>query len=208
MKNKMISATMLAYNNRVTTSSLYNFLKQIGWINRVNNRWRLTSKGVENGGRYSDSDYINWPNNLLEKETFKLLKTKYFKDNIGQCLKIPKSSKNLTTLAANRVKYKSMGATVTDWVEAEFGVLVIGGPQRFHKEGWFPIGLTEAYCPQCQRKMQGYRMPYTTKSGMTYHYWALACLSCKCLFEPANLDDNSRQLLYKGSEHRPKLVPV
>ena len=97
-----------------------------------------------------------------------------------------------------------MSANVAELVAAEFEVTVAGGPERFKERGWFSVGLTEAECPRCRSRLQGYRMPYNPKPGLTYHYWALACLKCKHLFEPANLDEASRQLLYKSSEHRPE----
>jgi len=99
-----------------------------------------------------------------------------------------------------------MRASVAELVESAFGIGVAGGPERFKKSDWFAVGLTEAECPRCRILMQGYRMPYTTKSGVIYHYWALACLKCKLLFEPANIDKVSRQLLSKSSEHRPEPI--
>jgi hypothetical protein len=70
---KMISTTMIAYDYKVSTASLNSFLRKIGWINKINGRFRLTAIGKQNGGRYSDSDHINWPYNLLDKEIFQAL---------------------------------------------------------------------------------------------------------------------------------------
>ena len=63
-----------------------------------------------------------------------------------------------------------MSANVAELVEAEFGIVVAVSLKRFKSNGWFAVGLTETECPRCRSRMQGYRMPYTTKAGLTYHY--------------------------------------
>ncbi len=59
-----------------------------------------------------------------------------------------------------------MSANVAELVEAEFGIVVAVSLERFKSNGWFAVGLTEAECPRCRSRMQGYRMPYTTKAGL------------------------------------------
>jgi len=49
-----------------------------------------------------------------------------------------------------------MRANVAELVEAEFGIGVSVSIDRFKSNGWFAVGLTEAECPRCQSRMQGY----------------------------------------------------
>lgn len=70
--------------------------------------------------------------------------------------------------------------------------------ERFKQEGWFAIGSTTARCPDCGAlRMPGYRKPYITKSGNTYHYWALICIDCAIVHEPNDLDPVSQKELKK-----------
>jgi len=93
--------------------------------------------------------------------------------------------------------------TVSECTQEHFGFNVTNGPARFKKAGWFSVGRSVSSCPSCSESMWAYRKPYQTKTGATYHYWALVCAVCKSAFEPAELHDEKRSLLYESSELKP-----
>jgi hypothetical protein len=65
---------------------------------------------------------------------------------------------------------------------------------------WFAVETTDANCPVCGvANMPGYRKPYRTKNGDLYHYWALVCVECVKVFDPASLDPQSQKRLKKHS---------
>lgn len=84
-----------------------------------------------------------------------------------------------------------------------FDVEIPSQISRFRKPGWFYRGPTTVACPDCHEPFEGFRKPYVTKAGKTYHYWALLCCSCATAAEPAELSDDSRKALYKQSRLRP-----
>ena len=75
---------------------------------------------------------------------------------------------------------------------------------RFESPGWFYVGTTVADCPSCGEPFEGFRRPYTA-GGKIWHYWALVCLRCNSMREPAELDPKARRDLYASSELRPSL---
>ena len=75
---------------------------------------------------------------------------------------------------------------------------------RFERPGWFYVGTTVADCPSCGEPFEGFRRPYTA-GGKIWHYWALVCLRCNSMREPAELDPKARRDLYASSELRPGL---
>jgi len=101
------------------------------------------------------------------------------------------------------IKQMMSNKTVSECTKEQFGFDVSNGPARFRKAGWFSVGRSVSNCPSCSESMWAYRKPYKTKTGATYHYWALVCSICKSAFEPAELNDNKRSLLYESSELKP-----
>jgi hypothetical protein len=93
--------------------------------------------------------------------------------------------------------------TIHEIVQKVFGIAVNGGPSRFKKSGWFHVGETVAPCPKCQNSTHGFRKPYTKHDGVTSHYWALVCVTCRRLLEPSELDPDHRRELYASSRDRP-----
>lgn len=93
--------------------------------------------------------------------------------------------------------------TVAEAAMKQLGVSVAGNIKRFAKPGWFFAGETIACCPKCNRKLAGFRMPYTTSAGKTYHYWALVCPLCARAYEPNQLGKDASAALYKSSSFRP-----
>ena len=69
---------------------------------------------------------------------------------------------------------------------------------RFESPGWFYVGTTVADCPSCGEPFEGFRRPYTA-GGKIWHYWALVCLRCNSMREPAELDAKARRDLYASS---------
>ena len=90
------------------------------------------------------------------------------------------------------------GSLLVDLVLTDHRIAVTASLSRFKTDGWFAVGITDASCPSCGiGQMQGYRKPYLNKNGDQYHYWALVCLECRKVFEPAALDSISQQKLKK-----------
>ena len=106
------------------------------------------------------------------------------------------------TCAAVEVEAFEM-KTVSECAEDVLGVTVEGGPARFRKGGWFSVGGTVSVCPRCKSTLWGFRKPYTTKAGLTFHYWALVCSTCRTAVEPSELGEEHRKRLYRSSELPP-----
>jgi hypothetical protein len=77
-----------------------------------------------------------------------------------------------------------------------FGFVCEPEIQRFDTSGWHFAGHPEVKCPNCGAfPLHGFRKPFTNKNGRVLHYWALLCLVCKDLYEPAQLDVSSQTVL-------------
>lgn len=63
-----ISTSALANELEIKPSDLFDKLKTLGWIERKNEKWRLTELGRHKGGQIRDSqkfgEYIVWPENI------------------------------------------------------------------------------------------------------------------------------------------------
>ncbi|WP_083232460.1 hypothetical protein [Endozoicomonas atrinae] len=73
IKNK-ISTSALARSLELPVGDLFRKMEQAGWIERINDGWVLTSKGLEEGGEYTThvkyGTYIVWPEVVtIGKET-------------------------------------------------------------------------------------------------------------------------------------------
>jgi hypothetical protein len=113
----------------------------------------------------------------------------------------------LTTADEEGAVYSSVDPEFSDTnvyeaVQDQFGVAATGGPARFKNPGWFYIGPSVSSCPECGKTTEAFRMPYKTKAGVQYHYWALFCPSCNTLMAPSSLGEKRTQL-YDSSELRP-----
>lgn len=92
--------------------------------------------------------------------------------------------------------------SLSEVVYADRGVDVSPSLARFKTDGWFPVGNVDVNCAECGRSpMSGYRKPYLNKCGDKYHYWALLCMNCKQLFEPASLKPDAKNKLKKYAIH-------
>ena len=72
--SSMISTTALAKHFDLPAKTLFTFLTEKSWINRIDNHWRLTGKGEFEGGEYINSkkygEYIGWPQNIVDHSIF------------------------------------------------------------------------------------------------------------------------------------------
>ncbi|HZG18030.1 MAG TPA: hypothetical protein VE710_23915 [Candidatus Bathyarchaeia archaeon] len=96
---KYISTTALSKLMNVSTSDLFTYMKEIGWMERAENTWTLTNAGKEKGGQFrSDSirgTWVVWPETIIgEIESIKDTKTsdtKYVNATVlSQILKVSK----------------------------------------------------------------------------------------------------------------------
>ena len=73
----MISTTALAKHFDIPAKTLFTFLTEKSWIERVDQHWRLTGKGEFEGGEYIQSkkygEYIGWPKDIVEHPIFQEL---------------------------------------------------------------------------------------------------------------------------------------
>ena len=70
MADQSISTTALAKALQLPPQRLFTLLQDYGWTERVDEQWRLTARGEEEGGAYRDSNkygkYIVWPEKLVD----------------------------------------------------------------------------------------------------------------------------------------------
>ncbi|HCH20615.1 MAG TPA: 4-alpha-glucanotransferase, partial [Cellvibrionales bacterium] len=72
-----MSTTALAKHFDIPSQSLFNFLTEKSWIEKIDKNWRLTGKGEFEGGEYIQSqkfgEYIGWPKSIIEHAIFQEL---------------------------------------------------------------------------------------------------------------------------------------
>ncbi len=75
--DKHLSTTALAKSVGKEPRELFVLLSEKGWIEKQDDKWRLTSKGEFEGGHYARSEkygeYIVWPPSLSDHQVFALL---------------------------------------------------------------------------------------------------------------------------------------
>ncbi|NQF16676.1 glycerol kinase [Brevibacillus sp. HB1.3] len=154
---KYISTTALSKLMNVSTSELFTYLTDIGWMERVNNAWTLTNTGKDKGGQFrSDSlrgTWVVWPDTLIpELESMKggkTTETKYVNATVlSQNLKVSK-------LRINPI-LSELG-----WLERD-------------RKGWILTKLGES--------IGGKQLEYE-KTGIPYVTWPESILSNKSLIE-------------------------
>ncbi|MCM3145086.1 glycerol kinase [Brevibacillus sp. MER 51] len=154
---KYISTTALSKLMNVSTSELFTYLTDIGWMERVNNAWTLTNTGKDKGGQFrSDSlrgTWVVWPDTLIpELESMKggkTTETKYVNATVlSQILKVSK-------LRINPI-LSELG-----WLERD-------------RKGWILTKLGES--------IGGKQLEYE-KTGIPYVTWPESILSNKSLIE-------------------------
>lgn len=154
---KYISTTALSKVMNVSTSELFSYLSEIGWMERVNNAWTLTNTGKDKGGQFrSDSlrgTWVVWPDTIIrELESMKgsnALDIKYVNATVlSQLLKVSK-------LRINPI-LSELG-----WLERD-------------RKGWILTKLGES--------IGGKQLEYE-KTGIPYVTWPESILNNKSLIE-------------------------
>ena len=76
-----ISTSALANELDIKSTDLFEKLRQLGWIERQNEKWVLTGLGKEKGGQTKQSqkfgDYVVWPENISLENSHKNEKSKF-----------------------------------------------------------------------------------------------------------------------------------
>lgn len=154
---KYISTTALSKQINISTSELFSYLSEIGWMERVNNAWTLTNTGKDKGGQFrSDSlrgTWVVWPDTIIQElESMKYSKakdTKYVNATVlSQTLKVSK-------LRINPI-LSELG-----WLERD-------------RKGWILTKLGES--------IGGKQLEYE-KTGIPYVTWPESILNNKSLIE-------------------------
>ena len=88
-----LSTTAAARKLDLPAKTVFSFLQDKGWIERVGDHWRLTGKGEFEGGEYIHSskygEYIGWPDTIIEHGIFyELLELPITSRQIGQHCRI------------------------------------------------------------------------------------------------------------------------
>ena len=154
---KYISTTALSKLLHVSTSDLFSYLQEIGWMERVENAWTLTNIGTNKGGQYkSDSlrgTWVVWPDTIIRElesmRSSKTTDTKYLNATVlSQILKVSK-------LRINPI-LSELG-----WLERA-------------RKGWILTNLGES--------IGGKQLEYE-KTGIPYVTWPESILNNKSLIE-------------------------
>lgn len=95
-----ISTSALANELDIKSTDLFEKLKQLGWIERQNDKWVLTALGKEKGGQTRQSqkygDYVVWPENITIEKDQQKEKPKFLNaTNIGKHFEISSQRLNL-----------------------------------------------------------------------------------------------------------------
>jgi hypothetical protein len=127
-----ISTTGLASELNVPTGDLFNKLKDIGWIERSNEKWKLTPKGKEKGGQTRNvpniGEFIVWPENIeIEDNQHKTKRTYLNATTIGKHFNISSQRLNLLLNELGWVE-----KTVAGWGITKLGKLM-GGKENEHE---------------------------------------------------------------------------
>ncbi len=75
-----VSTTSLANDLDIPVNELFTKIKDLGWIERINDKWILTDIGKKKGGQIRTNskygDYIVWPENINIDDSPKYQKVK------------------------------------------------------------------------------------------------------------------------------------
>lgn len=136
---KYISTTALSKQMNVSTSELFSYLTEIGWMERVNNAWTLTTTGKDKGGQYrSDSlrgTWVVWPDTIIrDLESMKgsiATDTKYISATVlSQILKVSKLRINPILSELGWLERDRKG-----WVLTKLGESIGGKQLEYEKTG-------------------------------------------------------------------------
>jgi len=113
-----ISTTSLANEFEISTSDLFNQLKKLNWIDRVNDKWILTEIGKKKGGIVKNNpkfgDYIAWPENIEIPDDSKSPKQKLLNaTNIAKKFEVSSQRLNLILSELGWIKRDLAGWDIT-----------------------------------------------------------------------------------------------
>lgn len=131
----LISTSALAKKLDLPAKVLFESLQDKGWIERINNNWKLTGKGQFEGGDYVFSkkygEYIGWPESVLEHVIFSELFNRPLRTRvIGRELNI--SAHRFNALLAELGWQKKFHR---GWVLTTMGRLLDGEEQEDEESG-------------------------------------------------------------------------
>lgn len=142
-----LSTTALANELDVPVGDLFSKLKEMGWINRINNKWILTDLGKRNGGQTRTSqkigEFIVWPENTSlnldpknNKNKSKLLNA----TTLGKQFNISNQRLNLILSELGWIEKAYIGHDVNGWKVTKIGQS-LGGRQFEHETsgGWYVL---------------------------------------------------------------------
>lgn len=113
-----ISTTSLANDIDIPVNELFTKLKEIGWIERRNDKWILTEAGKKHGGQIRNNakygDYIVWPEDISIENLSKYQKPKLINaTNIGKHFNISSQRLNLILSELGWIEKELAGWEVT-----------------------------------------------------------------------------------------------
>jgi hypothetical protein len=119
----------------------------------------------------------------------------------GDGVHIPGSGSTEITAAPSAILSNTEPrTTVAAVMQRALGRETVGGPTRFHEDGWCYEGISAAACPTCVAPLHVLRRPYTTSGGKTYRYWAIACVGCGSASELAAFSAAQQALIRRTAQ--------
>ena len=85
-------------------------------------------------------------------------------------------------------------ATVAEATMAAFGTAYYGTPARFDERGWELDGETDILCDACGQSLWALGKPWTSAVGVRYRFWAIACTTCRGVWDLDTYDDRTQEL--------------
>ena len=132
-----ISTSALANELDIKSADLFEKLKNLGWIERKNDKWTITDLGKQKGGQTRTNpkfgEFVVWPDNISidngqQKEKPKLLNA----TAIGKYFNISSQRLNLILSELGWVEKALVGQNVNGWAVTKLGKS-IGGRQFEHE---------------------------------------------------------------------------
>jgi hypothetical protein len=142
-----LSTTALANELDIPVGELFSKLKDMGWINRINNKWILTDLGKQKGGQTRASqkigEFIVWPENISLNLVHQNTKSKAKLLNattLGKHFNISNQRLNLILSELGWIEKAYIGHEVNGWKVTKLGQS-LGGRQFEHETsgGWYVL---------------------------------------------------------------------
>jgi hypothetical protein len=132
-----ISTSKLANELDIPAKELFSKLMELGWINRLDDKWTLTQEGEQNGGQIRQSnkygEYIVWPENLnINTKTSDQKPRLLNATSLGKHFNISSQRMNLVLSELGWIEKHYVGPDTNGWSATKAGVKV-GGRQFEHE---------------------------------------------------------------------------